>query len=65
MVLASSNEEWSRAAMWYGILLEYTGLPIDALSIYGAILERVPGHPEAGQRASYLSERIKNPLLKD
>lgn len=63
--LATNEEEWIASAEVYGKTLEYLGQPIDALGIYGQILQRRPGEVFANTRAFWLREHLRNPLLPD
>jgi len=63
--LAANDDEWASSAEVYAKTLEYLGLPLDAYGIYTQILQRKPDHAFAQQRAFWLQEHLKNPLLPD
>jgi tetratricopeptide (TPR) repeat protein len=62
---ASNEEEWIAATEVYAKILEYLGLPLDALEVYAQILERQPDHETAQVRAYWVREHLRNPLLPD
>ena len=61
MKLAQSVEDWAAAGVWYGRVLEYAGLPLEALALYASILDRKPDDAFALSRAEYLRERLLKP----
>ena len=61
MKLATSVDDWTAAGEFYGRILEYVGLPLEALTVYTIILERKPDAAFAAPRADYLRERLLNP----
>ena len=63
--LARTPEDWAKAREWYGQTLENLGMPLDAIGVYAEVLQRVPGSTSAAGRAAWLSERLKDPRVRD
>ena len=61
MKLATSVEDWAAAGIWYGRVLEYNGLPLEALRLYATILDRKPDDAFAASRVVYLRDRLLKP----
>jgi hypothetical protein len=62
---AGDAPQWAAAVFWRGQVMEYLGLPLDALAAYRRIEQRTAGVRDATERALWIEAHLRDPLLPD
>jgi hypothetical protein len=63
--VALSVSDWASVEAWRGQVIEYLGLPADALSTYDALLQRQPDNGGARLRLNWLLAHLRDPQAPD